>query len=41
MLVICWNLLTIMIISRNDCNNGYNMHIYEKNKFTKYPFLSR
>ena len=33
-LVICKNLLTIMIISRNDSNNDYNMHMYEKNKLT-------
>ena len=33
-LVICKNLLTIMTISRNDSNNDYNMHMYEKNKLT-------
>ena len=33
-LVICKNLLTMMIISRNDSNNDYNMHMYKKNKFT-------
>ena len=33
-LVICENLLTIMIISRIDFNNDYNMHKYEKSKLT-------
>ena len=31
---ICKNLLTIMIISRIDSNDDYNMHMYEKNKLT-------
>ena len=30
MLVICKNLVTIMVISRNDSNNDINTHIHEK-----------